>query len=294
VRAFALELRFSDRQQEHRDLVAAALLDFDTAAVHEINDAQWRIFFRSREERDRARALLAGSYDVSPVEIEDEDWARRSQQDLKAIQVGDLLIAPPWDIPSSGEESERDWQLAAGTWQLIIIEPSTGFGTGHHATTRLCLRALQQMDLRGRRVLDVGTGSGVLAIAAAKLGAAQVLAVDNDPDAIDAARLNVRRNNVAVDLRLVDLERTSLPVVDVVLANLTGTLLQRAAVALASLSRGGVLIVSGLLAEEEAAVSRAFEPHAAHLDSTSEAGWVSLVVRLLPAITDPSSAPSAR
>lgn len=293
MRAFALELRFSDRQQEYRDLVAAALLDFDTAAVHEISDAQWRIFFRSPEERDRAGALLAGSYDVSPVDIEAEDWARRSQQDLKAIQVGSLVIAPPWDIPSPGEESPRNWQPAAGTWQLIIIEPSTGFGTGHHATTRLCLRALQQIDLRGKRVLDVGTGSGVLAIAAAKLGAAHVLAVDNDPDAIDAARLNVGRNNVAVDLRLVDLERTS-SVADVVLANLTGTTLQRVADALASLSRGGVLIVSGLLDEEEAAVSRAFAPHAAHIESTSEASWVSLVVRLLPAITDPSSAPSAR
>lgn len=292
--AAALDVHFPDIDSEGRDFVAAALLDFETAAVHEISDSKWRIFFRSPEERDRAEALFAGSCDITPVDITDEDWARRSQQELKAIQVGSLIIAPPWNVPSPSEESQRNGQLAAGTWQLIVIEPSTGFGTGHHATTRLCLRALQQIDLRGTHVLDVGTGSGVLAIAAAKLGAAHVLAVDNDPDAIEAARVNVQRNNVAVDLRLVDLERTSLPGADVVLANLTGGMLQRASEALASLARGGVLIVSGLLEEEQAAVSRAFEPYAAHIESTSEAGWVSLVVRVRRGITDPSSAPSAR
>lgn len=285
----ALHLRFpSNHTDDQRDLVAAALLDFETAAVHETSDTEWRVFFRSRDERDRAMRALSATCVVTSMEVEDQDWARRSQQDLHAIQVGAIVTAPPWDIPSPGEESQRGWPLAVGAWHLITIEPSTGFGTGHHATTRLCLGALQRLDLSGKRVLDVGTGSGILAIAAAKLGAAYVVAVDNDPDAIAAARANVHRNTVTVDLRIVDLERTSLPAADVVLANLTGATLQRSAGTLASLAPGGVLIVSGLLDEEEAAVSKAFEPYAAHIESTSEAGWVSLVV------TNHSSALSAR
>lgn len=250
-------------------MIAAALLDFDTAAVHEISDTEWRVFFRGAGERDRAANLLAASCAVSPVDIEDEDWARRSQQDLKAVTVGDLVIAPPWDVPP-----------ASGPWPPIVIEPSTGFGTGHHATTRLCLRALQRIDVRGKRVLDVGTGSGVLAIAAAMLGSASVIAVDHDPDALAAARDNIRRNAAAVDLRLVDLERDRLDPADVVIANLTGAMLQRAADTLARLARGGVLIVSGLLEEEVAAVSNAFAPYASDIGRDHESGWGALTLTI--------------
>jgi ribosomal protein L11 methyltransferase len=274
-------------------LVAAALDDFPVVAIHETGtDAEpaWRVFFRGEAARDRAATTLIASFPaltITPVLVEDEDWARRSQAALRAIQVGRLIIAPPWDVPgalnapgapnapaptaslapnSPARTAPSAPNSAAST---IIIVPSTGFGTGHHETTRLCLLLLQEQEVGGRAVLDVGTGSGVLAIAAALLGAARVTAIDTDPDALENAHENARLNGLAVDH-----DRAGAPALtiargdireldaaaDVVLANLTGALLTASAAHLAGQVRpGGVLIASGFLQHEADGVIDAFE-----------------------------------
>ena len=127
-----------------------------------------RLFFVASADRDAAAATLASSLPAcvaTPVDVPDERWAERSQASLSAITVGAITVAPPWDLPEDRSG-------------VIIIEPSMGFGTGHHASTRLCLRLLQEVTVSGSRVLDAGTGSGVLAIAAWQLGAACVVAVE--------------------------------------------------------------------------------------------------------------------
>ena len=122
---------------------------------------------------------------IERVDLPDEDWAARSQQSLKAIRAGRFIVAPPWDLPAD----------AVGA-TVIVIEPSMGFGTGHHATTRMCLRLLSEIDVSDRTVLDLGTGSGVLSMAAALSGARRVVGIDVDQDAIDSAETSARLNTL--------------------------------------------------------------------------------------------------
>ncbi len=144
--------------------ILAALDDAGVSAVQELPFG-WRIFFTTTGSREAAMATLANwkpELVVSALDISDEDWARRSQENLGPVCVGRVRIAPPW---LANAEATRDEARSNPDAVIdIVILPSMGFGTGHHATTRLCAALLQQIDLSGRRVLDVGTGSGVLAI----------------------------------------------------------------------------------------------------------------------------------
>jgi ribosomal protein L11 methyltransferase len=263
------------------DLVLATLVDFDVAAI---DDDASRVFFHTAGARDRAVSALRQQFPAlrcTPIDVPDEDWASRSQASLKAVRVGNLIVAPPWDVGASyvGPNFSSGTSGAPAV-TTIVIQPSMGFGTGHHATTRLCLAHLQQMDFRGRSVIDVGTGSGVLAIAASRLGAIHVLAIDDDPDAIASARENVALNPGAeVTLGTVDLRAALLKPFDVVLANLTGGLLVAAAGALARLAGGGRLILSGFMESEETGVLAAFASREVERRS-QEDEWVCVTLRI--------------
>jgi ribosomal protein L11 methyltransferase len=233
-----------------RDLALAAADDYAPTAVEERDDGL-RIFFSSSVVRDRALAALSLQFAATRIDVDDEDWARRSQHDLGPITVGRIVVHPRPALPAPPAHSDRI---------DLVIPPSMGFGTGHHATTRLCLAALQRIDLRDKVVLDVGTGSGLLAIAAAKLGAARAIGIDDDRDAIQAATENLECNSVTnVEFVVGDLLKDALPAANVVVANLTGGLVVRASSRLvASVRSGGVLIVSGVLEAERDEISRAF------------------------------------
>jgi ribosomal protein L11 methylase PrmA len=279
----ALEIRGADA-----DRLFAAIDDLSATAVEEREDSV-RVFFSTASARDFAQTILTSDFDAAPLEVSDEDWARRSQADLQPVTVGHLTISPrlsaspepPPSLAKTGQASARQDatvtvspeplaptrdRLAASPEPLapspdvIVITPSMGFGTGHHATTRLCLAALQTLDLSHLSVLDVGTGSGVLAIAADRLGAARALGIDHDPDAVQAARENLALNPTAQDVSfaVADLRTTPLPRAAVVTANLTGALLiETATDLLGAVDAGGTLIVSGLLAGERDEVVRA-------------------------------------
>lgn len=269
----ALRISPRDSSPDFADLAAAALDDFGVLAIQETEDGAVVAYLSDGRVRSAAAEavlhLLPGAH-IESLDVPDEDWARRSQEGLRAIRAGGLTIAPPWDAPHGANN---------GT---IVILPSTGFGTGHHATTRLCLEALQTSPVEGAAVLDVGTGSGVLAIAAARLGARRVVAIDNDIDAVDNARENVALNGVDLDLRVAAIEDLALEEAsrfDVVMANLTGATLVRLATMLQALAAAsGTLILSGMLREEADAVMTAYSRCEAQ-DLATEEEWVCLVLR---------------
>jgi ribosomal protein L11 methyltransferase len=253
------------------DLLSAALTDYTVAAIDEPSPDARRAFFHDGTERDRARANLPSSFpdlQMAAVDVEDEDWAARSQANLTAVTVGRLIVAPPWHAAAA--------RATAGS-TTVVIQPSMGFGTGHHATTRLCLAALQRINLTGHSVIDVGTGSGVLAIAASLLGASPVIALDDDPDAIQSAAENLELNaGATVDVRIGDLRSSAPGVADLVLANLTGALLVQAAALLEALvAPQGRLLLSGLMQHETSDVVAAFQ-NLSVLDRAQEDEWMCL------------------
>ncbi len=205
---------------------------------------------RGLEERDgevlayfpaRVDLPLPGRWEKAP----DEDWLEAWKRDLKPLAVGPFWLRAPWH-PRRAE------------WLDLVIEPGMAFGTGHHETTRLALRALAAAARPGMRVLDLGTGSGVLAIAAAKLGA-RVLALDIDPTAVAAARANAAQNRVAIEVRRGSLEIAPGPF-DLVVANLYAELHAEFARGYAErLVPGGRALLTGVLTEKEALVAAALE-----------------------------------
>ena len=278
----ALEIRAVDP-----DRLYAAIDDFSPTALEERTDFI-RVFFSTTSARDNAQSALAPEFQVAAIDVSDEDWARRSQADLQAVTVGRLTISPrvtasPEPLAPGQDRQTASPQPRAPSPDVIVITPSMGFGTGHHATTRLCLAALQTLDLSHLSVLDVGTGSGVLAIAADGLGAARALGIDHDQDAVQAARENLALNPTArrVSFAVADLRTTPLPRAGVVTANLTGALLiETAADLLAAVEDGGTLIVSGLLASERDEVVRALTaPGPRIVWEREEDGWVGLAVK---------------
>lgn len=257
----ALDIHIPGCDPQLQDLVLAELDEFHPTAIQEPDERPvLRAFFTTAESREAAARALASAFGshlfVESLNIEDEDWAARSQAQLRAVTVGRIVVCPPWDMGEANRGRETPSRPL-----FVIIRPSMGFGTGHHATTRLTLRALQALPLEGRTALDIGCGSGVLALAAVTLGASSAIGIDIDPDALLNAIDNLDLNDLASRVRFEegDFREISAPA-DVVLANLTGALLERSAAQLAALVKpSGHLIVSGFMESEKESVVPALQ-----------------------------------
>lgn len=291
----ALILRAS-RVDDAEEIVSGILADFSPAAIHDLAERplppgglwdptyppipdpppaplHWNVCFSDPSERDRAADSIHEALpqlSIERVDLPDDNWAARSQQSLTSIRAGHFIVAPPWDIPTD-----------SGDATVIVIEPSMGFGTGHHATTRMCLRLLSEIDVSDRTVLDLGTGSGVLSMAAALRGARSVVGVDVDPDAINSAEASAALNTLpdTIQFRVGDFRINPPPSADIVCANLTGGMLTSTASQIAALvNTDGQLIVSGFDQSEVDAVIGAF-CSLTHQQRLSEDNWIALRLR---------------
>jgi ribosomal protein L11 methyltransferase len=204
-------------------------------------------YLRPADDVERLRRNLEIALQTAPLqrpavwhetrELADEDWRDAWKKYFGVQRIGRRLVI----VPSWVEYSPKPDDI------VLRIDPGMAFGTGQHPTTAMCLAALEDAVSDGPSVLDLGCGSGILAIAAAKLGARSVVAVDNDPQAIKATRANATDNGVEIEAREGTLESAS-ERFDIIVANISGLTLERLAPRLAeSLAPGGRLIASGFL-----------------------------------------------
>ena len=233
----------------------------------------WRVFFETAAVREGAAQAIREAFPsmvIEYVELPDEDWAARSQKSLTMVRAGSFIVAPPWDMPADEVDAT-----------VIVIEPSMGFGTGHHATTRMCLRLLSDLDASDLTVLDLGTGSGVLSMAAALSGARRVIGIDVDVDAINSAETSARLNTLpdTIAFQVSDFRSAPPAPADLILANLTGGMLTSSGPAIAALVLpGGQVVLSGFDQTEVDGVVAAF-PGFSEVERLAEDNWLALRLR---------------
>lgn len=221
----------------------------------------------------RALGFRAGS-DVRVAPVADADWSAAWREHFRPVAVGrTLLVAPPWEKPATSHRL------------VLTIEPGRAFGTGHHGTTAGCLELLEAIVTAERpaRAIDLGAGSGILAIAAARLGVVRVLACDTDPDAVAATETNAALNGVTDRVRAIVSDAATLEAqpAPLVLANLLAAAHRALAERYARLvAPNGVLVAGGLLDAEDDDVVAALAVHGFRREASRRLeGWTSLALR---------------
>jgi ribosomal protein L11 methyltransferase len=243
--------------------------------------------FDASVDRDILREVLRNELPAPLPAVHFEDlvdraWEREWLKDFRPMQFGKRLwICPGGQRPPNASPEQV----------IVELDPGLAFGTGTHPTTALCLQWLDSADLHGKTVIDYGCGSGVLAIAALKLGAAAAFAVDIDPQAVTASADNARRNNVSGRLRVGTVADTTLPPADIVLANILAEPLQSLAATLTALVKDrGSIVLSGLLAHQADTVAARYASAFALAPTAVQGDWARLdgLRRNVPASSRPS------
>jgi len=280
---------------DHQSEIEAALEDLGALAVTLLDAEDHPIFepapgetplwpqiamsalFDSASDRAGLTHVLADLVpDLAPERItwrlvEDQDWTRAWMDQFHPMRFGRRLWIYPWNIEPPADDAEAI---------VVRLDPGLAFGTGTHPTTALCLEWLDARDLGGKNVIDYGCGSGVLAIAALELGAARVVGVDNDPQALAASQDNATRNGVADRLMLLAPEAFSEEPADCLVANiLAGPLEELAPLFARCVKPGGELALSGILRGQESALLNRYAEWFEALAVDAREDWIRIAGR---------------
>ncbi|MCI9068761.1 MAG: 50S ribosomal protein L11 methyltransferase [Lachnospiraceae bacterium] len=277
-----------DRKKLYIDFLPELAPDDGVAYVSFFLDSeedQQEILTAVQEELQSLRAFTdIGEGTITTDETEDKDWINNWKQYFKPFVVDDILIKPTWEaVP--GEHEDK---------LLIQIDPGTAFGTGQHETTQLCIRQLRKYAADGAKILDVGTGSGILGITALKLGAGEIFGTDLDENAVTAVRENLEANGIGGEkFRVVRgniihekhvQDMAGYGCYDVAVANILAPviiLLQEEIPV--HLKKGGIFITSGIINTKEEDVKRALSSNRELeiIETTYQGEWVSITARKL-------------
>ncbi len=272
VRAFRVTVPLADEDLATALLYEAGTLGLQVDAAGP--DVVLLAYFARRSATAESLLVALDSLPVARIEnteVPDVDWAARFRESFRAFDAGSFRIVPAW-APGEASGGRR-----------LVVDPGQAFGTGTHESTRLSLAALEEICATRlpRRVLDVGTGSGILAIAARLLGAVTAVGIEIDGDALPAARDHAQLNGVTVHLVRGDGARCARAgAFDAVLANIAAPLLiARAAEIAAACGPGGHLVLSGILRDQADGVRAAYASLADSCDVRHDGEWASLVLR---------------
>jgi ribosomal protein L11 methyltransferase len=275
VRAFRVTVPASDEDLAVALLWEAGTLGLQVTALG--GDAVLLAYFTKGSATAESILVALDSLPIARIEdaaVPEVDWVARFRESFRAFDAGSFRIVPAWAAEKPG----------AG--RRLVVDPGQAFGTGTHESTRLSLAALEALCAQHppRRVLDVGTGSGILAIAARLLGAKVAVGIEIDPEALPAAREHADLNDVDVHFIRADGARGVRPgAFDLVLANIAAPLLIERARELSEACRpGGDLVLAGILADQAPAVRDAFTAYAGSIEERIDGEWAALVLRRAP------------
>ena len=264
------------------DLISGLLWELDITGINEEDDKL--ILFANAESEINKNSVegqlnklklnnIIETFNVREFSLEDKNWNEEWEKSINTIEISDRIVIKP----SFRKFTPKENQL------VLEIDPKMSFGTGEHQTTRLVVLLLEKYVRSGQKVFDVGSGTGILAIASVKLGAESALAIDNDEWCRENGLENTEANNCSdkIEVRLAEIENVVETNFDLITANINKHILLNIAEQLAlKLSPGGVLILSGILKEDESDIWEAYKKHNLELiDKKILDEWLALVLK---------------
>jgi ribosomal protein L11 methyltransferase len=242
------QIKISVAFPEEQEMLIAALSEINFYAFEEEKDYLNAYIKEENFKEEQLKEILKGQFDFAKTIIKEENWNTQWENSIEPVIINDFAaIRPSFHEPVKGVKHD------------LVITPKMSFGTGHHATTFLMIELMEKIDFSNKTVLDFGTGTGVLAILAEKLGAKEIIAIDNDEWSIRNATENIQANHcdgIKIELKQ---DLNSLPSFDIILANINLNIISHESSAMARLLKtGGILLVSGFLEKDEIEILNIF------------------------------------